>query len=117
VDQITFWQANFRLIASVPAEVAHLPPDAATAVAGMSHMIFRSGITLAKPWVYRATWSDQDGDHEVSTLTRADLALLDAAITLRRQHPDATSVLETRNLLINHHHFPWLQPYHAPTHA
>lgn len=117
MNEITFWQAGFKLIASVPAEAAQLPADAATAVAALSHMIARNGITLAKPWIYHATWSDLDGAHEVSTLTPADLDLIEAAHALRDSHPEATSILSTRNLLIVNGHFPWLQPYHMPTRA
>jgi hypothetical protein len=117
VGEITFWQGAGKLIGTVPNEAAQLPCDAATAVAGISHIVFRNGYTLTPPWMYRATWSDQDGDHEVSTLTQADLVLVQTAIGLRRVHPEAIFVRDTRNLLIAHGHFPGRSPYHAPMRA
>lgn len=114
MDEITFWQAGFKLTASAPAEAAHLPADAATAVAGLSHLILRDTRLLPTPWVYRATWQDSLGAHEVCTLTPADLTLVQAAIALREAHPQAVSLLDTRNLLIAHGHFPHLEPDRLP---
>jgi hypothetical protein len=111
---MTFWQAGFKLLASAPAEAAQLPADAATAVAGLSHLILRDARVLPEPWVYRATWEDGLGAHEVSTLARCDLALVQTAIALRQAHPDAATLLDTRNLLITNGHLPWLKPYHLP---
>lgn len=115
--KITFRQAAHKLTAGAVVEAEALPADAATAVATISHMLYRDGITQREPWLHSATWDDEAGEHVVSMITLADRDLVKTAIAYRQDHPDLQSVQATRNFLIDHGHFPDLKPYPEPTPA